>query len=107
MNVKERVTKYTTILSVLLITGGGAASSVLADDAGYHARDLQQTQEQTGQVLVTGGHIMLGDAMSVTGSGQHKTTRRQTNRGGISGDDELSRSEALWARFERYTEFGR
>ena len=106
MNVKERVTKYGTILSVLLITGG-AGSAVLADDAGYHARELQQTQAQTGQLLGTDDRIMLGDATSVTGSGQQKTTRRQANRDGVSGDEELSRSEALWARFERYTEFGR
>ena len=113
MNVKENVPKYAaryatkaaTILTISLLTGG-AASSLLADDAGYHARDLQQTQAQTGRALAIDESMVVSNATSVADASQSNTTRGEP--GGVSAreNDELSASEKLWTRFERYSDFG-
>lgn len=97
-------TKYRKFASVLIVSllNCGVASPLLADDAGYQAREIQNTRAQTGQLLQVDDEILLGDARNVTGSDNAATTRNER-----TGEDEgLTASEELWERAERHSEFG-
>lgn len=100
MNFAKNIRKYASILGVSVLTGA-AGSAAIADDAGYHAEQLERIQAQTGQLLDQGDPgLTLSDAKSVTrASGSSATKRRER----AEDDESLTSSQKLWKRFDRVT----
>lgn len=103
MNFIKPIGKYASMLTVSLLVGTGAVSA-LADDAGYHAEQLERIQAQTDNLpLAEWGSANL-DTTPTRDRHVATSTRAQTTR--ARADQNPTPSEELWAHFQAYANSG-